>query len=125
MPLALTTKNTMPGIKRKSAPEKDVNVKGSKKPKIDNTPKSANKSKSTRAPAKVFEESGDSTDDWDEDDEGGAGLDEDEGEDVDMGDDGDSEPTPNAADGLHPDRAKAVVTNSQSMLRLGKGHINN
>lgn len=109
MPTAITAKNTMSGIKRKSAPVKDADVKGSKKPKIDTAPKSTIKSKSTREPAKVFEESSESSDDWDDADEGV----EVEGEDEVMGEDSDSEPPPEVADGLHPDRAKAVVTNSK------------
>jgi hypothetical protein len=112
MPTAFKTKNAMSGIKRKSAPEKDANVKGIKKPKINAASKSALKSKSTRAPAKVFKESSESSDDWDGEDEGADKVGEDE--DMGMGEDGDYEPTPKVADGLHPDRAKAVVTNSRS-----------
>jgi pumilio homology domain family member 6 len=116
MPTAITTKNTMPGRKRKSAPVKDVHIKDSKKLKIDSSLKSAMKSKS-KAPINIVEESSEFGSE-DSDSDGGAplhsksavSLEDEEEED----EDSDSEATPKVADGLHPDRAKAVVTNSKS-----------
>ncbi|KAG4424431.1 hypothetical protein IFR04_002487 [Cadophora malorum] len=113
MPSATATKTTSAGTKRKSAPVKNVHVKESKKPKIDVAVKSALK-KGKPAPIKKVEISSDDDSD-DSDSDGGVPIDrqskksssdEEEGSDL--------EDLPKAADGLHPDRAKAVVTNSQS-----------
>jgi pumilio family protein 6 len=116
MPTAITTTNTMPGTKRKLAPMKDVNIKDSKKVKIDSNLKSALKSKN-KAPVNVVDESGES-DLEKSDSDGGAPLYSDSAaspeEEEEEGEDSDSEATPKVADGLHPDRAKAVVTNSKS-----------
>mgnify|MGYP003629797901 CR=1 FL=1 len=112
MPSATTTKTTSAGTKRKSAPVKNVHVKESKKPKIDVAVKSALK-KGKPAPIKKVEISSDDDSD-DSDSDGGVPInrqskksssDEEEGSDL--------EDLPKAADGLHPDRAKAVVTNSR------------
>jgi pumilio family protein 6 len=108
MPTAVVTKNTMAGIKRKSNPVKDVHVKESKKAKIDSGLKSALKSSKRKPlPAKKIEElSNSDSEDFGSDD--GAPLYSEPEE------DGGSEAVPKVADGLHPDRAKAV-TNSKSM----------
>jgi pumilio family protein 6 len=115
MPTAITTEYTMPGTKRKSAPVKDVHVKESKKLKIDSGVKSALKSKSKPEPVKVVEESSES-DLEDSGSEGGAPLYSESIASSEEDEDGDSEATPKIADGLHPDRAKAVVTNSKSSV---------
>jgi len=106
----------MASTKRKSAPVKDGNVKESKKAKIEPVLKSAMKSKSSKAkpvPVKKVEESSDDdSDDFDSD--GGAPLDLEAGaSDVEMDDCG-SEATPTAADGIHPEKAKAVIANSKN-----------
>jgi pumilio family protein 6 len=118
----------MSGIKRKSAPVKDGHVKGNKKAKIDLGLKSSTKSKGKPEPVKVVEEASEPEEiSEDDDSEGGAPLhsdleeEEDESGDGDEEDEnGDSEPIPKAEDGLHPDRAKAVVTNSKSVDRHSK-----
>jgi len=111
MPGAIITKNTMPGTKRKSAPVKDVHAKESKKLKTQPSLKSGLKSES-KAPLKVVEESSES--DFDEpDSDGGAPLYSGSIGSPDDVEDSDSELTPKVADGLHPDRAKAVVVNSK------------
>ncbi|KAK0104667.1 pumilio domain member 6 [Cadophora gregata] len=118
MPSATTTKTASAGTKRKSAPVKNVHVKESKKPKIDVAVRPALK-KGKPAPVKKIEDSSDDDSD-DSDSDGGvplgyqfkkSGSDQEEGEDEESSD---FEELPKAADGLHPDRAKAVVTNSQS-----------
>ncbi|KAL2067175.1 hypothetical protein VTL71DRAFT_1599 [Oculimacula yallundae] len=114
MPSATTTKTVSGSTKRKSAPVKNVHVKESKKPKIDTPVKSSHK-KGKAAPVKVDVSSDEDSDDSDSD--GGAPVDhkskksssDDEDEEME-----DAEDLPKAADGLHPERAKAVVTNSQS-----------
>ena len=115
MPFATSTKSAMTGTKRKSAPVKNGNVKESKKAKIEPVLKSAMKSKSSKAKSvpfkKVEESSDDDSDDLDSD--GGAPLDpESSASDVEM-EDGGSDEAPKVADGVHPDRAKAVVANSK------------
>ena len=77
------------------------------------------KTKSNPQPVKIIEESSDSqSDSEDPDSDGGAPLyskpvDSEEEEEE---EDGGSEATPKVADGLHPDRAKAVVTNGTQFL---------
>jgi Rieske Fe-S protein len=113
MPAATTTKYAMAGIKRKSAPVKDVHVKESKKPKIDSGMRSTFKTKAKPAAVKKVEELTDE-DSEDSDSDGGVPLNfmSDESEEQEKGEkDSDSEEVP--SDGLHPDRAKAVVTNSK------------
>jgi pumilio family protein 6 len=121
MPTATTTKSAMAGTKRKSAPVKDSNVKGNKKLKFDSGKKSASrtKTKSKAIPVKKAEEFTDE-DSKDSDSDGGVPLSN--SEDVDMDDaepqkqdeeESDSEDVPMQNDGIHPDRAKAVVTNSK------------
>jgi pumilio family protein 6 len=131
MSVAITTKNAMSGTKRKVAPVKDAHVKGSKKPKIDTGLKSTMKPKS-KQPVKIVEESSDSEDSEDSEDtdsDGGAPLysepagssveeEADQEDDEEDEEESDSEPTLKVADGLHPDRAKAVVTNSESLYRF-------
>ncbi|XMA11204.1 hypothetical protein WAI453_003995 [Rhynchosporium graminicola] len=115
MPSATTTQTSSGGTKRKSAPIKNEHVKESKKPKIAASVKSS--LKKGRAPVKVEVSSDEDADDSDSDSDGGApvehrpkkgNLDDDDEEML------DEEDLPKAADGLHPERAKAVVTNSQS-----------
>jgi pumilio family protein 6 len=126
MPTAITTENTMSGTKRKSAPVKDVHIKESKKPKIDSGLNSAMKSKKSK-PVKVVEESSDSGSE-DSDSEGGAPLfsesvvssEEEDDKDEESG----SEEVPKEVDGLHPDRAKAVV-NSRSRTHPARTLVNN
>lgn len=114
MPSATTTKSAMAGTKRKSAPVKNVHVKESKKPKIDPAVKSAMK-KEKKAPVKKIEELSDEDSD-DSDSDGGAPLDYKSKKHSEEGDedlDSESEDIPAAEDGLHPERAKAVATNSE------------
>lgn len=115
MPSATTTKSAMAGTKRKSAPVKEVYVKGSKKAKIESAPKMNSKSKKPEKSAKVApvkkQESSDSDeDDLDSDADGGVPL----GTSASDVEDDDDE-MPNAADGLHPDRVKAVAANSNAL----------
>jgi len=115
MPTATTTKSLMTGTKRKSAPAKDQNAKESKKPKIVSAPKSTMKSKSQVKSKPVLEKKVEVFSDSDSEDldsGGGVPLDlESEGsDDVEENE----ENLPKAADGLHPERAKAVVANSES-----------
>ncbi|KAE8443061.1 hypothetical protein EG329_002384 [Mollisiaceae sp. DMI_Dod_QoI] len=112
MPTATTTKSAMAGIKRKSAPVKKGPVKETKKLKVES--KSNIKTKSKAKPVKKVEVFNDTDlDDLDLDDDGGAPLTAYE-EDEEVQEDSEIEDTPQVADGLHPDRAKAVSTNSQS-----------
>ena len=116
MPAAITTKNNMPGIKRKSAPVKVARVNDSKKPKIDSDLRSTLKSKSKTKPepAKIVEQSNDSEEDSDDyDNYGGAPLYDAPADSSEKDEDSESAATPKYADGLHPDRAKAAVTNSE------------
>lgn len=122
MPTATTTKSAMGGTKRKSAPVKDPHVKKSKKPKIDFGKRPTLKTKTKPIPVKVEELSDQNSEDSDSD--GGVPLnfESDDSEDVDKAEseseeaeqleESDSEEIPSAKDGLHPERAKAVVTNS-------------
>ncbi len=121
MPTATTTKSTMAGTKRKSAPVKDSNVKENKKPKFDSGKKSASKTK-TKTKAMPVKKAEESTDEDSEDSDSDGGVSLSDSEDVDMDDaesqkqdeeESDSEDVPMQNDGIHPDRAKAVVTNSE------------
>jgi pumilio family protein 6 len=117
MPTAVSTKNSMNGIKRKGAPSKDAHAKETKKPKIDSGLKSAMKSKKAKPVKKSEEPSGSDSD-------GGVPLDSKksaDSEDLDESDttefaDDDDKPSPVAKDGIHPERAKAVLVNSKSPL---------
>jgi pumilio family protein 6 len=128
MPTATTAKSAMAGTKRKSSPVKNVHVKESKKPKIDSSMKFVLKTKSKPLPVKVKEFS--DVDSEDSDSDGGVplnfGSDEsddeeevEEAEDVGEGksdskdDKSGAEEVQKSTDGLHPERAKAVVTNSK------------
>lgn len=110
MPTATISKTTMSGTKRKGAPAKSEYVKESKKAKFEDGKKVVKKSKivvplpTKKIIKKVEVESEEISEDSDSD--GG----------VPVGDsnDDDDEDLPNAADGLHPERAKAVVVNSKS-----------
>ncbi len=118
MPSATTTKSAMAGTKRKAAPVKSVHVK---KPKTDKDVviKKASKSKSTAktAPVKKVQEPSDSDEDdldSDVDSDGGVPLDLEENSLENEEEQDDSEENlPKVADGLHPERAKAVVVNSE------------
>jgi pumilio family protein 6 len=116
MPTAITTKNKMSGTKRKVAPAVGGNVKESKKAKFDNGSKSNLKTKTSKVVlAKEVEELS-LSDSEDSDSDGGVQLDEDE---LDTSDeDNDVEDGPNVADGLHPERANAVVANSKINSQL-------
>lgn len=124
MPSATTTKTAMAGTKRKSAPVKNSHPKESKKPKVDMAVRSVKKvtkeTKEKKVPVKKVEESSDEVSE-DSDSDGGIPL----GSDIQKGsgleeDESESEDVPAAADGLHPERAKAVVTNSEycDILRI-------
>lgn len=122
MPTATTTKSAMAGVKRKSAPVKNVHVKESKKPKIDAGMKSDLKTKAKPLPVKKVEELSDE-DSEDSDSDGGVPInfESEESEDIEEIEEAGeveeeenySEDAPTTADGLHPERAKAVVTNSK------------
>jgi hypothetical protein len=121
MPSATTTKSAMAGTKRKATPVKNVHVK---KPKTDKdvVVKKASKSKSTTktAPVKKVQEPSDSDEDdldSDVDSDGGVPLDlEGTSSENDEEEDDSEENLPKVADGLHPERAKAVVVNSEFPL---------
>ena len=117
MPSATSTKPSMAGTKRKTAPAKDDYVKENKKAKNGSDVKSASKSKDKPKPKPILkkvqkvEELSDS-DSEDSDLGGGVPLNvESSTSDVEENE-SDSEDLPKASDGLHPERAKAVVTNS-------------
>jgi pumilio family protein 6 len=122
MPTATTTKSAMAGVKRKSAPVRNAHVNETKKAKIDPGMKSALKTKSKPLPVNEDEELSDEGSE-DSDSDGGVPLnfESDEPEELkeveEVGegeeDESDSEQTPTNADGLHPERAKAVLTNSE------------
>ena len=133
MPTATTTKSAMAGVKRKSAPLNNAHAKKSKKPKIDLGMKSDPKSKSKPAPVKKIVDSSDE-DSEDSDSDGGVPLDyeSDESEDVDEIDaekledeESSSEELPKATDGLHPERAKAVIVNSKIPLSVQEAALTN
>ena len=112
MPATTTTKSAMAGTKRKSAPVKNVHVKENKKPKIEQVKKSALKSKPK--PVDMVEETSDlDTEDFSEDSGSDGGVPLYSSEPEDSEEESDSEATPKVADGLHPERAKAVVVNSK------------
>ncbi|KAI9051117.1 hypothetical protein LZ554_005220 [Drepanopeziza brunnea f. sp. 'monogermtubi'] len=113
MPSATSTKTATTGSKRKSAPVKNAHVQESKKPKIDVAFMSVKKEK--KVPVTNTEESSDDDSEDSSSDDGGVPVDQASQEESKSEDDEtDSEETPRAADGLHPQRAKAVATNSQS-----------
>lgn len=115
MPSATTTKSAMAGVKRKSAPAKNGHVKESKKLKVESKSAVKTKSKAKSVPKKVEVTSDFDSDDLDSDEEGGVPLTSYE-EDEEVAEDSEVEDTPKIADGLHPDRAKAVSTNSEYFL---------
>ncbi|KAF8858085.1 ARM repeat-containing protein [Acephala macrosclerotiorum] len=113
MPSATTTKSAMAGVKRKSAPLKDGKVKESKKLKVEGKSKSKSDTKSKSKPVKKVEVGSEDSDELDSEDDGGVPLtafEDDEG----VEEESEEEVIPKVTDGLHPDRAKAVSTNSQS-----------
>lgn len=121
MPSATTTKSAMAGTKRKSASVKDSNVKENKKPKFDSSKKFATKTK-TKTKAMPVKKAEELTDEDSEDSDSDGGVPLSDSEDADMDDaepqeqdeeESDSEDIPMQNDGIHPDRAKAVVTNSK------------
>ena len=123
-----TTKDTMNGTKRKIAPVKDTYKTETKKPKFGSGPNSAFKSKVKSVPAKTVEELSDS---GDSESDGGVplysqpeyGEDSRDAVESDATEDSDTEPLPKIQDGLHPERAKAVVVNSEGPLQV-KHYIN-
>jgi len=117
MPSATTTKSAMAGTKRKSDSNKESYLKENKKAKIGSDGKSSSKSKDKSKPilkpAPKVEDSSDS-DSEDSDSDGGVPLKAESSTSDLEEDDSTSEVLPKATDGLHPDRAKAVVTNSKN-----------
>ncbi|PBP19748.1 pumilio domain-containing protein [Diplocarpon rosae] len=118
MPSATKARSVTAGTKRKSAPTKHVHAKDTKKPKIEMVVKSAMKKekeqKEKKAPAKKIKELSDE-DSEDSDSDGGVALGHGSKKDTGVEDgESDTEDIPETADGLHPERAKAVATNSQS-----------
>lgn len=111
MPSATITKSAMAGVKRKSAPIKNSLVKETKKLKIDSKSSVKTKSK-TKSVKKVETPSDSDSDSLDLDEDGGVPLTSYE-EDEEVGEESDAEDIPKVADGLHPDRAKAVSTNCE------------
>lgn len=103
-----TSKTMVTGMKRKSAPAKDVHVKENKKAKIDSGKKGKD-SKSKAKPVKKVES--ESEEDSDSDD-GGAALDSASAD----SEDGDTEMKD--IEGLHPDRVKAVAASSELPLSI-------
>ncbi|KAL3428008.1 pumilio domain-containing protein [Phlyctema vagabunda] len=95
MPTATITKSATSGTKRKSAPVKDSQVKDSKKAKTDSGRTKAPIVKKEKLAVRQKVEASDS-----DSDEGGAPIEEDDEE----------EPIPQVVDGVHPDRVKAVNT---------------
>lgn len=121
MPSATTTKSAMAGTKRKSDSTKESYVKENKKAKIGSDAKSVSKSKDKPKPIlkptpKVEESSDFDSDDSDSD--GGVPLNVESSTSYVEEDDSELEDLPKASDGLHPDRAKAVVTNSKLRFLL-------
>ncbi|PBP18982.1 pumilio domain-containing protein [Diplocarpon rosae] len=118
MPSATKARSATTGTKRKSAPTKNAYAKETKKPKIEMVVKSAIKKdqgqKEKKAPAKKIEELTEE-DSEDSDSDGGAALGY--GSKMDAGvedSESDTKDIPETADRIHPERAKAVATNSQS-----------
>jgi pumilio family protein 6 len=121
MPSATSAKSSMAGTKRKSAPVKNGTVKEFKKLKIESKP--AIKSKAKAKPFKKVEVSSDSeSDDLDSDEDGGVPLTSNNAEEV--TEESEVEDIPKVADGLHPDRAKAVSTNSEYFFPSSRVHVN-
>lgn len=93
-------------MKRKSAPAKDVQVKESKKAKIDSG-KKGKESKSVKKPAKKVESE---SEEESESEDGGAALESE------SADGSDSDTEMKEVEGIHPDRVKAVAANSMLFL---------
>jgi len=116
MPSATATKPAMAGMKRKTAPAKDVYAKENKKAKIDSdvklVSKSKDKPKPILKPVQKVEELSDS-DSEEPGSDGGVLLNAESSSTSEVEEnESDLEDLPKASDGLHPERAKAVVTNS-------------
>jgi pumilio family protein 6 len=118
---SITIKEAMPGTKRKSGPEKDTNFKGEKKPKIH----AAAKSKGIQKPTVVVPEESSESEYSGNHTSGGIPLQSELANILDGGPQGPSgrveskhqgreETEPKVTDTLHPDRARAVFTNSKS-----------
>ncbi|APA14761.1 hypothetical protein SS1G_06776 [Sclerotinia sclerotiorum 1980 UF-70] len=99
-----TSKTVVTGMKRKSAPAKDVHVKENKKAKIDSGKKKMDSKPKAKPVKKVESESEEDSDS----DDGGAALDSA------SADGSDSDTEMKEVEGIHPDRIKAVAANSQS-----------
>ncbi len=114
MPSATTTKSAMAGTKRKSAPGKDSHKKDTKKAKTEKEPYVKKPKVKSAPPVKKVQEPTSEEEDFDSDidSDGGAPIGV---KDIDLEDqeDEDEEDLPKASDGLHPERAKAVVINSE------------
>lgn len=106
----------MTGTKRKSMPVNEGHVKESKKAKIESAPEASSKSKkpakksAKAAPVKKQESSGSDEYNLDPNNDGGVTLDQ-----IASNAEDDEEELLNAADGLHPERVKAVAANSNSL----------
>ena len=124
MPSATTTKTEKSGTKRKDAPVKDAHVKKIKKAKVESAAKpTLKKEKAKSKPVKKVELS-ESDDSDDSESDGGVPLIEKATKDLDIEEADDfEEDLPKAEDGLHPDRAKAVVVNSKLPLQLSQMRI--
>lgn len=94
---------------------KEGKVKESKKLKVESKSKSIfkpdTKSKSKAKPVKKVEVSSEDSDELDSDDDGGVPLTKFE-DNEEVEEESEEEDIPKVADGLHPDRAKVVSTNS-------------
>ncbi|ESZ97033.1 putative Pumilio like proteiny domain family member 6 [Sclerotinia borealis F-4128] len=101
-----TTKTMVTGMKRKSAPAKEVHVKENKKAKIDSG-KMGKESKTKAKPVKKVESESENEEDFDSED-GGADLESA------SADGSDNDTDMKEIEGLHPDRVKAVAANNQS-----------
>lgn len=116
MPAATSTKPEMAGAKRKSPSVKNGHSKDAKKAKIESPRKLASRTKSKPSSVKKLgeyrDEDADDSDDSDLD--GGVPLNSKDGDsDLEEEEENNQEPTPTANDGIHPERAKAVVANSK------------
>lgn len=102
----VTSKTVVTGMKRKSAPAKDVHVKENKKAKID----SGKKGKESKIKAKPVKKVESESEEDSESDDGGAALDSA------SADGSDSDTEMKEVEGVHPDRVKAVAANSKLFL---------
>lgn len=100
------SKSAVSGTKRKSAPAKDVNVKESKKAKIE----LGKKGKESKIKAKPVKKVESESEEESESEDGGAALE------AESADGSDSDTEMKEVEGIHPDRIKAVAANSKGFL---------